>query len=267
VAVPKNSPSGKGKGTVPPGGFTKKDERLRARIEGKVLSLEEAGELLKRLEVQLNTLRMRYEQFFLGLDRAPPDKERDYLKKQIDDLQFMVGKNTGLKFSVQSLFSRFLSYERMWQRTQKDIEDGRYTRDLFKARLHRKHREETDPDISIVTDEPEEPLPPAPPPKVAASRPPALASTIRPSASPPVPRAGTGPSMLPSEDRLRAVYQAYVSAKKQCKESTAGMSFEQVADQLRQQVPQILAQTKAKAIDFKVVIKDGKATLRALPKE
>jgi hypothetical protein len=73
--------------------------------------------------------------------------------------------------------------------------------------------------------------------------------------------------MLPSEDKLRAVYQAYVSAKKQCKESTAGMSFEQVADQLRQQVPQILAQTKAKAIDFKVVIKDGKASLRALPKE
>jgi hypothetical protein len=63
------------------------------------------------------------------------------------------------------------------------------------------------------------------------------------------------------------VYQAYVSAKKQCKESTAGMSFEQVADQLRKQVPQILSQTKAKAIDFKVVIKDGKATLRAVPKE
>jgi hypothetical protein len=134
--------------------------------------------------------------------------------------------------------------------------------------LHKKHREETDPDISIVTDEEESEPPPPPQPKAPPQRPPAGASTLRPATSPPVPRAGTAPpNMIPSEDKLRAVYQAYVSAKKQCKESTAGMSFEQVANQLRQQVPQILAQTKAKAIDFKVVIKDGKAQLRALPKE
>jgi hypothetical protein len=45
------------------------------------------------------------------------------------------------------------------------------------------------------------------------------------------------------------------------------MTFEQVASQLRQQVPQILSQTKAKGVDFKVVIKDGKASLRAVPKD
>jgi hypothetical protein len=270
VAVPKNSPSGKGKGTVPPGGFGGKsgaDERLRARVEGKVMSSEEAAELLKRLEAQLAALRNKHEQYFLGLDRQAPDKERDSLKKQIDDLKFMVGRNTALKFGVQSLFNRFLSYERMWLRTEKDIEEGRYVRDIFKARLRSKqrHSEETDPEASIppgVTAVPAkaEPLPPS-------HRPPATAATAIPK-PPPVPKAGTAPpGMIPSEDKLRAVYQAYVSAKKQCKESTAGMSFEQVADQLRKQVPQILSQTKAKAIDFKVVIKDGKATLRAVPKE
>ena len=270
MAVPKNSPSGKGKGTVPPGGFSKSgaDERLRARVEGKVLTSEEATDLLKRLEAQLAALRNKHEQYFLGLERVAPDKEREALKKQIDDFKFLVGKNTGLKFGVQSLFNRFLSYERMWLRTEKDIEEGRYTRDLFKARLHRRHREQTDPDIPIIEEPESEPEPLAPPP-ATAPRPPGQPATLRPATSPPLPRK-TGaepPGIIPSDEKLRAVYQAYVSAKKQCKESTAGLTFEDVASQLREQVPQILAQTKAKAIDFKVVIKDGKATLRALPKD
>jgi hypothetical protein len=44
------------------------------------------------------------------------------------------------------------------------------------------------------------------------------------------------------------------------------MTFEAMANQLREKVPDLLEQTRARAIDFKVVIKDGKAALRAVAK-
>lgn len=243
MALPKKAPTTQGgKGTRPPIPLKAgTDERLRARVEGRTYTPEELAERIKQLESRLAVLRNKQEQYFLGVERVSPEKERDILKREIDDLKFIVGRNTGLKFQAQSLFNRFLSYERMWLRTEKEIEEGRYHRDIFKARLHAKRRSaggEADDGFPEITEEEE-----SPPPKPAA------------------------PAGLPTEDRLRAVYQAYVAAKKQCKESVAGLSYEQVSAQLKQQVPTILEQTKAKAVDFKVVIKDGRATLRAVAKD
>ena len=39
-----------------------------------------------------------------------------------------------------------------------------------------------------------------------------------------------------------------------------------VAANLRKQVPELLKQHNAKSVEFKVVIKDGKAVLKAVPK-
>ncbi len=90
---------------------------------------------------------------------------------------------------------------------------------------------------------------PAPAPGAAAPRPPA---------------AGGSGGM--SDDKLRAVYDAYVTAKRRCQEDTSKLSFESVAATLRKQVPELLKQHNAKAVEFKVVIKDGKASLKAVPK-
>ncbi len=252
MALPKKATTGGGgPGTRPPVPLKAgTDERLRARVEGRTYTPDELAEKMKQLESRLAALRNKQEQYFLGVERMPPERERSALKKEIDDLKFVVGRNTGLKFQAQSLFNRYLSYERMWIRTEKEIEEVRYHRDLFKARLHAKKRgpdgSESDDGFPEITEEEE------------------LAPSPRSAAPPPKPPASSG---APSDDRLRAVYQAFVAAKKQCKESVAGLSYEQVSAQLKQQVPTILQQTKAKTIDFKVVIKDGKATLRAVAKD
>lgn len=62
------------------------------------------------------------------------------------------------------------------------------------------------------------------------------------------------------------IYDAYVTAKKRCKESTEGITIEAVEQSLRRQVPQLIKDHGAKSVDFKVVIKDGKAVLKAVPK-
>jgi hypothetical protein len=82
---------------------------------------------------------------------------------------------------------------------------------------------------------------------------------------PPKP-AGAGGGAGLSDEKLKAVYDAYVTAKRRNQEDTSKMNFESVAANLRKQVPELLKQHGAKSVEFKVVIKDGKATLKAVPK-
>lgn len=56
-------------------------------------------------------------------------------------------------------------------------------------------------------------------------------------------------------------------AKRRCGEDTSKLSLNAVADTLKKQVPELMRLHQAKSVEFKVVIKDGKAVLRALPKE
>jgi hypothetical protein len=68
-----------------------------------------------------------------------------------------------------------------------------------------------------------------------------------------------------SDANLRRLYDTYLVAKKRCGESTAGMSFDSIASRIRAQVPELMQKHKAKNIEFKVVIKGGKAILKAVP--
>jgi hypothetical protein len=118
---------------------------------------------------------------------------------------------------------------------------------------------------------------PSRPPTSAAPRPgtassagskpgmPAVAKPASSPSSPPKPVAAPASNQL-SDDKLKAVYDAYVTAKRRNQEDTSKMSYESVAANLRKQVPELLKQHNAKSVEFKVVIKDGKATLKAVPK-
>ncbi len=102
---------------------------------------------------------------------------------------------------------------------------------------------------------------PAVPPVRAAAPPP-----VRPPPPPQASPAGAGGDNM-SDARMKAVYDAYVTAKRRCNEDTSKLSYDAVAANLRKQVPELLKKSGAKGVDFKVVIKDGKAILRAVPKE
>ncbi len=89
------------------------------------------------LEDDLETLRIHFEQYFLGLVRKPPTQERAAVRNAVLQLKSGFIRNTAVKFRVNALHNRYLAYERMWDRTLREIEEGTYRRDLFKARLHR----------------------------------------------------------------------------------------------------------------------------------
>ncbi len=178
---------------------------------------------LGQLDEDLTKLQVSYEKYFLGLDRTPPDETRKKIAKRLRELRTSPVRNTGLKFRINTLFAKLISFERLWDRTLREIEDGTYKRDVFKAKYRMAKRDE------------------APPP-------------VRP-----VPRAEL------SDDKLRRLYDTYLIARQRTGESTDGLTFEAIAQRIRAQVPELMQKHKAKSVEFKVVIKGGRAVLKAIP--
>lgn len=255
---------------------------LESAVEaaGKSHATDVLAETCQHLEESIEELKVKYEMYFLGVERLEPARRRDDLKRDIARLKTAFTRNTGLRFRIQSLHARYLSYERMWLRAAREREEGTYRRDLFKARLRKEEKEAgkerrpgaagEDVDIADLTpapklarDGPVTPAPraqakgPAAPPATPAPGKPAA----RPAAAPPAERPGGL-----AEAQMRALYDAYLTAKKRCNEDTSRLTFDAVARSVNKQIPELMTKFQAKAVDFKVVIKDGKALLKAVPR-
>ncbi|HSM93019.1 MAG TPA: MXAN_5187 C-terminal domain-containing protein [Anaeromyxobacteraceae bacterium] len=227
------------------------------------------------LEQEVEELKVKYEMYFLGVEKREPVKWREELKKRVLRIKEAFTRNAALRFRLQSLHARFLSYERLWLRSAKEKEEGTYHRDVFKAKMHqevraRRDREDREaraaeeiaalssgllPPRGVVS----EPTPP-PAPRAAAGTPP---PTAPPAATPP-PAATSGGAV--ADRQMRDLYTQYIAAKKQCGEDVSRLTYEAVAKSVNKQVPDILNRYKAKSVEFKVVVKDGKASLKAVPR-
>jgi hypothetical protein len=84
----------------------------------------------------------------------------------------------------------------------------------------------------------------------------------------PAPAAPVAATLAGSDDpaRLRALYDAYISAKRSCNEDVSKLTYDAVSRSVQKQVPELMARFKAKSVDFRVEVKDGKAILKAIPK-
>ena len=221
-----------------PGSTPTLEDSIAARHASELLA-DECGQT----EEDLEALKARYEMYFLGIEKREPTRERNEMKRRVEKLKESFTKNTGLKFRLQTLHARFLSYERLWQRSTREKEEGTYRRDLFKARMRAKG--EATPAAGSAT--PEE---------------------ARPAAASPKPRPAAGPATFSgtSEPQLRALFDAYVDAKKRCKEDVSRLSYESLAKSVQKQVPELMTRFKAKSVEFRVEVKEGKAILKAVPR-
>jgi hypothetical protein len=221
-------------------------------------------------EEELEALKARYEMWFLGVERREPARWRDDAKKKILRLKGAFTRNAALRFRIQSLNARYLSYERMWLRSAREKEDGTYRRDVFKARRQAaaKAREESREGAaragdggaaaagSALTPAEGTPVPAAATTRGTGSTPPA--GSPRP---PGVAAAAAG-----GDPQLRALYDQYIAAKKQCNEDVSRLTYDAVAKSIAKQVPELMTRYKAKRVEFKVEVKDGRAVLKAIPR-
>jgi hypothetical protein len=110
----------------------------RPETEERLPESEALTRELDELDVALVELRAHYEQYFLGVDRQPPNTADADVRQRLMKLRTTHVGSAVLKFRIQALHARFLTYDRLWQRTLTEMENGTYRRDLFKARRRRK---------------------------------------------------------------------------------------------------------------------------------
>lgn len=258
---------------------------------------KEQDQAITDLEIQLDRLRALYEQYFMGIERIEPQVPRKTVERMFYLLRKERIRNTALRFRFAQLVQRYNTMETYWRRVVRMIEEGTYRRVVMtgakrpsKVPMPEPHHdvdlreldddtnpsidlnvprrevgedlddreEKTDPSIAELLADRGGGLPPlqarpaSPPP--AANRPP----RPRPQIPPP-------PLGLPDE-RVQAIYRDYVSARQRCNQTTQGLTLERVAQQIRSQ-EEALRRKHGKDVDFQVVVRDGRAILKAVQKE
>lgn len=244
-------------------------------------------EELDELEKLLDELRRRFDLHFHGSpeQRMPPTTQQAQLGGELRRIREEEARhwNTVDRFRFNQIFARFVSLDRMWARTLKQIEDGVYKRDKFKVQQMKKRDDASaarpgmpqdtqvgrpspgsleglDVDVGSFDDDDMFSSQPSQPPQ----RP--VAAAEKPRVPAPVPAARPAPSGDGmSEQRLKQLYDVYMQAKKRTGESSS-LTMDALKQQIEKQIPAIKAKHKCASVDFKVVLKDGKAMLKAVPK-
>jgi hypothetical protein len=103
---------------------SKQDEGLsKSEIED---ALHQLGKLVDRTKVM-------YEQYFMGIQKTPPAQLHKNIERQIRELTKLQIRNTGLRYRFTMITQKFGSYNSYWRRIMREIEQGRYVRDVRRA--------------------------------------------------------------------------------------------------------------------------------------
>ncbi len=193
------------------------------RLQDTDLIAKEVDQLAK----ELDKLHLAYEQYFLGLEREEPQQKREVVASLIRKYSGTSIQNARLKFKLQQAIARYSSYTTYWNRILREIEEGRYTRDVFRAKIHEKEK------------------------------------AIKPSDTQPQPKlSGTVAAGSLPQDPFTTLFDQYVKAKKKCNESTVGLNLEGFKKSLANQIEALKTKTKGMGVRFQVVTEAGKAKIR-----
>ena len=187
------------------------------------------------LDTKISKLKVDYEQYFAKILKREPTTLRDEIDRIILKYSNQSTTNTSLKFRYSTLTSKYTSYKQFWNRILRQIEEGTYSRGAFGAKL---------PEASVnANGVPQQ----------------------RPETAPPPPPRGAKEEALINLDKFKSIYQQLIEARKTCKESVEGMTYEKFTQALAQQTEKVKKDLQCKDIEYKVVVKDGKAKLTLIP--
>ena len=86
------------------------------------------GRILAHLEQLMKELEIAFEQYFAGVEKRAPLKERELMAQRLRQFASRHIVQTDLRFRYQNLATRFHSYCAYWDRILRLIEEGRYSR-------------------------------------------------------------------------------------------------------------------------------------------
>ena len=184
---------------------------------------------LQVLDAKMKSLRLDYEQYFLGSRPRAPSQLRGEVQKMVAFYANVPIQNTALRFKFNNLRARFFSFRRHWDETLRKIEDGTYERHVFKAELHERERGQRGKGKGA-----------------------AVAGKAK----------GEPAKTEGAPDEL---FSSYVSAREKCGQGAKGLTPESFQRMLKTQEAAIREKTGCKAVRFRVVVEGGKTKLKASP--
>lgn len=102
------------------------------------------------LEKKLAKLKVDYEQYFMGMQKTAPEKLRLEVERLIQTYTNQRITNTAVSFRLNAVVAKFNSYRTYWDRIVREIEEGRYVRDVFRMKLHDKMKETVPPESKVM---------------------------------------------------------------------------------------------------------------------
>jgi hypothetical protein len=78
---------------------------------------------------RLESLRAKYDRYFMGLERIPPEKIRSDLERDLRNSKLETSHKTAVKFRFNNVRQRMSTYARYWDRIMRMIEEGRFKRE------------------------------------------------------------------------------------------------------------------------------------------
>ncbi|MBE0597716.1 MAG: hypothetical protein IH614_10630, partial [Desulfuromonadales bacterium] len=81
---------------------------------------------LAEIELEMKELTIRYEQYFAGVEKLEPVKDRTLMASRLRQFANRRIVQTDLRFRYQNLATRFHSYAGYWDRILRLMDEGRY---------------------------------------------------------------------------------------------------------------------------------------------
>jgi len=248
------------------------NDRMRTLARGAAETVETVDAKLEEIERKLDRLRVLYENFFVGVDRTPPNVPRRELNRLILELQQVAIPNATLRFRFQTLQQRWVLLTTYWNRTFREIESGTYRRDLVKAHRHLAARggaisEEEALRLGIPASRVKSFV--SRQNKQAAAAPteatPAPAPTAAPAAQPRA--AARAEELVPglAGGEMEDFYKRFVKAHTETAGAPPKASLEQMRAKLQQDLPRIMAMEGCLRVRLDVAVEGGKVRLRVRP--
>ncbi|MCM2254953.1 MAG: hypothetical protein NDJ94_04720 [Vicinamibacteria bacterium] len=201
---------------------------------------------LVQLERAMRLLQIDWEKFFGGVDKRPPMEQRTRVEALLRRYASAEIRNATLRFRYQGLQARYNTFNELWNKKLRALEEGRPLGLRAGAR----------------------PVPPPPPPPVPealpleAAVPAALAASERASARAEAPSAVRIQDASRDRAAVESLFQAFLEERRKTGESTA-VKYESFEKLISQQAQRLSSERGAQAIDFRLETKDGKVSLKA----
>jgi hypothetical protein len=205
------------------------------------------------IERSIRELQIDWEKFFSGIERRPPNEAKARLEALIRKHAGAEVRNNTLRFRYQTLAARYTSFNELWSKRLRALEEGRNIRGVRVPGAGAAAVPQPPPDEPVTGESADEISPleallggPAPPPRPKPRPQHRVADPARDQAT------------------VRALFDQFLEARRQTGEG-GNVKFESFQKLITQQAARILQDKGAAAVDFRLETKDGKVSLKAKP--